>query len=678
MKIAFVLFTMLFHLSFLTAQDVKKYAETMKEADEYMLANDFKEAIPLLLSLKNSSDNSSNVDYKLGICYLHSNANVSLAIKYFKLAIVGISSSYNENDENERNSSQRTYLYLGDAFRLLNQLQNARTAYKNYSQILKSDDIAGIITVQKRIYECHMARALMLDPIPSKMSNAGNINSHGLSNYSGCISGDGNTLVFLRSMKFYEAIFLCKRSGINWSEPEEITSKIGSDGEFIPTGLNYNGTKMLLTSLTLISGNDIYECSLSNDKWSKAKKLTFQVSSQYNDCDAVYSHDDKEIYFSSNRENGFGGYDLYKSSKDESGNWSNVINLGKSVNTPSDERSPALLNDSRMLIYSSNASTGMGGFDLYYARINNNGDFSTSYNVGYPINTTGDDLNFKPINRFGDAVVSRYDANSAGDLDLFFVHYDSFSKFRKISVNGKMTVNGDQSWSKPIDLFFVDKNSGDTIQTASILSENYETMLYPGNFILNTSRNFSQPFVISTDTSLRDFELVSVISDAIVPDNKIDKIIVATDPVKINTPNILSSDTLIVKDILFNFNEYAIIGTEVLKLNDLLKKLSRCKGVSIRVAGYTDAVGLSAFNIKLAKQRAQEVKNYLLANGLANANISVDAFGSVNFVAQNTNADGTDNPAGRALNRRVEITINVKTPTLIIIHNNNITSQQNR
>lgn len=653
MKIAVIFFIFIFQVAALLAQD-NAYTAAMGEVDEYLLSNDYKEAVPLLLSMKKEGYEISNVEYKLGLCYIHNPAKITLAINCLTEASKGMSADYNESDLAEKNAPFITLLYLADAYRLNTQISEAIHYYKAYALTVTPDDIVAKMTVEKRIHECYIAKILISHPITTKFSNPGALNQ-GKANYNACISGDGNILVFVRSMKFYEAVFMSKRLPNGWSTPEEITTQLGSDGDFYPTGLNHDGTKLLLTCFSLLSGNDIYESTYDKNKWSKVKKLTFQVSSDFNDIDAVYSSDDKNIYFSSNREGGKGGYDIYKSSKDDEGNWSYVENIGSPVNTASDERSPAFSGNGSMMVYSSNSGDGMGGFDLFYARKTNSGGFTESYNVGYPINTTDDDLGYKPLPTAGEGLISRFDPHGQGDLDLLFLKTDSFSNFKKVPLSGSLSINGDRSWSTPLHLYFVDKKTGDTIQEKAILSESYQTTLYPGDFVLSTSRKSSQTFSIPADTSMHMYKLVTVIVD---PVNNV------SDVQKSNT---VIADTLYVNDILFDFNAYLISGKEGAKLKEIIQKLNKYQGVSVNITGYTDAIGFDGYNKKLAMQRALAVKKFFSSNGLSKAEIIAEGRGSINFVANNTNPDGSDNPDGRALNRRVELKVSVKSPVVIII-----------
>ena len=84
------------------------------------------------------------------------------------------------------------------------------------------------------------------------------------------------------------------------------------------------------------------------------ERLSKNINSRFFEMDASLSKDGKTLYFSSNRDGGLGGFDLYKSVLNEQGEWGEAINLGSNINTPFDEDSPALTNDGHTLFFSSN------------------------------------------------------------------------------------------------------------------------------------------------------------------------------------------------------------------------------------------------------------------------------------------------------------------------------------
>ena len=105
------------------------------------------------------------------------------------------------------------------------------------------------------------------------------------------------------------------------------------------------------------------------------------------------SVDEKTLYFSSNRPGGFGGLDIYRATKDSKGQWTNVKNLGPSINTEMDDDGPFIDYDGVTLYFSSKGRKGMGGFDVFKTTLDlKTNEWSEPFNLGYPINTPDDDI----------------------------------------------------------------------------------------------------------------------------------------------------------------------------------------------------------------------------------------------------------------------------------------------
>jgi outer membrane protein OmpA-like peptidoglycan-associated protein len=111
-------------------------------------------------------------------------------------------------------------------------------------------------------------------------------------------------------------------------------------------------------------------------------------------------------------------------------------------------------------------------------------------------------------------------------------------------------------------------------------------------------------------------------------------------------------------DVLFDYDKAALKPEAEEALKKVAVVLSQFPESKVTVEGYTDSKGGKTVNMQLSRERAQAVKDWLVrSGGVAMANISVKGFGEQYAIAPNKNADGTDNPLGRALNRRVSIIV---------------------
>ncbi len=222
------------------------------------------------------------------------------------------------------------------------------------------------------------------------------------------------------------------------------------------------------------NNSDIFISRKDGNFWLKAEPLNKNINTRANETFASVSADGKNLFFTSDRRGSLGGLDIYVSKKQSVGDWGQAENLGPIINTEFDEESPYLSPDGSALYFSSKGHFNMGSFDIFYSPLNKYGQFEECINIGYPINTTGDDLNYFPL---GDgkkgymALIN--DEKSFGQKDIYRIEilpYNvpkpiSKSKFDKDfiihltnSKNGKIiSILYDQKTDK----FIITNNSGE-------------------------------------------------------------------------------------------------------------------------------------------------------------------------------------------------------------------------
>jgi len=642
------------------AQEDRDYFEVLNEINEYISGNEYVEALPLLNNLINAGRRNENIYYKLGLCYMNSARGTSIAITYFENAAKNIKPHYDDRALSEKGAPIKTLLYLGDAYRLNNHVDDAEIAYKRYLALVKDHQPEKNIAL-KRINECQMARLFALKPIDVKFEKLGPAINTKVANYNSCLSGDGKTMVFTRKMKFYDGIFCSHRTLNGWTAAENITDELGSDGDFWPTGVSVDGKRLLLITYDKNKGFDIYFSKYKNDRWTKVKKLNDRVNTPFNDIDGVFGPDGKSIYFSSNRNSGIGGYDLYTCTIDAEGNCGTPVNLGDVINTEWDEMSPTFTDDGKVLIFSSQRRPSMGGFDYFYATRDAAGKWQNVYNIGYPLNTLGDDIGLSTMLHSNEGVFAKYDPNGNADKCIYKVKLSNFSHFNLVPISGEIRPTGGEMSFKGTNLYFVDENTRDTV---GIVEEpyagKYNIDMYPGNFKLLLVKNevplLSQSFSIPSDSlpfiaKAPEYQLVSN---------------VVAEPEKLRKGN-KGIDTAFVFDIFFDFNQAEIKLQTLAELNKLVTTLKRHKITGIEFIGYADSVGNEPYNKKLSESRAENVQKFFADHGISNHILSAMGIGAANFLAKNKNSDGTDNTNGRAYNRRVEIYITSVEKNLVII-----------
>lgn len=363
-------------------------------------------------------ENNANINYHIGVCYLNIPGQKFKSIPYLEKATLNASLKYRESTLNEVYAPLDAYLYLGNAYRIDNQLDTAIARYKTYLGMISEKSQVEKDYVNKQIESCLIAKEYMDNPVPVSFINMGSLINTSSSNYNPVLSGDGNTLVYMIKLPFYEAVFMSQKRGKNWSRPVNITPQLMSDGDQTITGISYDGKTILLAKADVFD-SDIYYSEFVEGQWSKSKSISKNINTKFWETEASFSADGKVIYFSSNRK-GDGTMDLYKSVLGTDGDWGMPVNLGEGVNTPLNEASPFVTADGKRLYFASQGHRGMGGYDLYFAEWNDT-SWTNPQNLNYPFSTTDEDMFFYPFKNGEIGYVYKILENGYGVYDIYEV-----------------------------------------------------------------------------------------------------------------------------------------------------------------------------------------------------------------------------------------------------------------
>ena len=364
---------------------------------------------------------NSNVKYLLGMCYNNILGQEYMGIPYLQEATQDINLKYKANKFSEKQAPYHSWFYLAEAYRKTNQMDEALKALeqfrslknfeKHYNLRITEDEITAMERA-KIIRDAELSiRALYFnEPI--------NTPEH---DYSGVISADGKMMVWVNSKSFYEAVYMSIREGDKWSMPALITPQIVSDGDLFPTGLSADGTMLLLAKTPKRGDKDIYYSNWDGMLWSPAQPVHGAINSGSDEIHASLSPDGSRIYFSSDRRGGEGGFDIWYSDRQPDGQWGEPVNMGPVINTDRDETSAYIAPAEGRFIFASQGHFNMGGFDIFRCELEVDGSWSQPTNYGYPINTTGDDVQFIPLNEGLAGLYARFTNEAIGLRDLWYI-----------------------------------------------------------------------------------------------------------------------------------------------------------------------------------------------------------------------------------------------------------------
>ena len=216
-----------------------------------------------------------------------------------------------------------------------------------------------------------------------------------------------------------EGLFTAHGAEGVWYRSSQLSVDPEMDNHVGAAFVSYRGDELLFTYCGVErhrQGCDLYRATRTgqDDAWRDPEAL--EVNDVAWDSQPCLSVDGKELFFASRRQ---GDADLYHCYRDEEGRWSTPENLGSVINTPGTEMAPFLHPDGKTLYFSSDRHVGMGGYDLFVSRRDEQGIWSEPVNLGYPINTPGDEINFMVAADGHTALISSIREGGFGGYDIY-------------------------------------------------------------------------------------------------------------------------------------------------------------------------------------------------------------------------------------------------------------------
>ncbi len=496
------------------SQEAYQLQELFMDAEAWFYFQDYKNSLPLYLRVHNAYPENHNVNYKIGFCYLNIDGQKHKAIPYLEKAAENTTFNFSNETFYEKEAPVDAIFYLANAYFIDNQIDKALETYnrfeekvKNRRTIFRRADF-DYEYLQKQKEKCRNAKELMSDPVNYTAENVGLPINTPQPEYNPVISGDGQTMVFTADKKFYTGVFMSKKQNGKWGPPINLLPQLGIDGDCETSSLSYEGDELYLYREDELDGN-IYVSYYNDGSWSEIQKLGENINTKYWESHAFISSDGQTLYFSSNREGGYGDLDIYKASRKADGSWGKPENLGKPVNTEWREDTPFLTEDENTLFFSSEGHYNMGGYDIFTSHRTKDG-WSEPKNIGYPLNTTDNDRFIVPYNNGKNAYYSRFNKKTGGQKDIYSYNLKELPTIDFIEVEGIMTY---QSPDKKIqENFTINVINTRTNDTLAVLepgkgSEDfaYKTPLGENHLIYETPQlQNNQQYIISKDYSIKE------------------------------------------------------------------------------------------------------------------------------------------------------------------------------
>jgi hypothetical protein len=462
--------------------------EILLEAESYFLYEEYSDALPDYLKLLKADPSNDNFNFKIGVCYQNIPYEKDKSIPYLEKAVKDINPDYRPSNIKETKAPIDALFYLGNAYRINNQLDKALATYIEFRKKC-NPDIFDISLVDDQIKTISRAKKLESNPIYFVAKNLGETINSRFAETNAVVSADESILIYNVKLQFYDAMYFSVKENGKWQEPVNIIPDLGVDGDVYATSLSHDGKELFIYRSDNYDGN-LYTSRFTDGHWNPIKRLNDNINTKYWESHASISSGGKTLYFTSNRKGGYGGLDIYTSTRTDitKDDWGPAVNMGPEINTPFNEETPFISEDGKTLFFSSYGHYNMGGYDIFYSSLLDNGKWSSPLNMGYPMNTSDDDLFFQPVKDGNFAYVCRYypDENY-GKTDIYRVEMFSSQHPRKFLLKGLVNIPNelkDEKFNLTIKL--VNNNNHDTIQRLVIESSlpSFKTNLIAGNYQL--------------------------------------------------------------------------------------------------------------------------------------------------------------------------------------------------
>ena len=406
--------------------------------------------------------------------------------------------------------------------------------------------------------------------------------------------------------------------------------------------LTIDNNTLYYTVCKYTKSNTYYNCDIFysenvNGEWGPIRSVGDKIN-QINTWESQpsISNDGKTLYFVSDRPGGYGGYDIYKSTKDEKGEWGYPVNLGPVINSKGNEKSPFIHPDGKTLYFSSDGWPGLGGFDIFYSRMDDNAKWSKPKNIGYPINSQDDEVSFFVSTDGTQGFFASNKLKGKGGWDLY-----SFDLYKEAQPDKVLFIKGTikaETVAEPIKARIELKN----LETKNISEIPMDTLT--GNYV--AVRPFNNDYVMTVKKEGYVYETKYI--------SKIDNIYKTPATVDLEIKPIELNKSYPINDIYFDFNKSDLSNESKAVLDQLIEFLIENKKIRIQIQGHTDNIGSDADNLKLSENRARSVFDYLISKEISKSRITYKGFGKTMPVATN------DTDVGRAKNRRTVFVITGK------------------
>lgn len=428
-----------------------------------------------------------------------------------------------------------------------------------------------------------------------------------------------------------EDLFISRKDNFGWSNAKELLGINTGDNEGSAT-LSRDGKRLIFSRCDCddcFGDCDLFMTTLLSDStWSTAVNLGTAVNSVSWDSHPSISHSGDTLYFASDRLGGFGLSDLYYTYRKADGTWAQSQNMGPVINTRNNDVSPFYHPTVDLLYFSSNGQLyNFGEFDIYKS-YKKGGKWTEPYNIGPLVNGLGSEFYFTIDSKSELLFYSQSTRQDLTKLDLYsFPLPMGAHPLATTQVTGTLT---DSLTGKPFVgiVSIIDLDEGVEVAPKFLKPD--------GSFHFNLINNRNYLLVIRGDDFFR-----------------LEEVFYLNGPLEINKVTESLAHKVKFESIEFDVGKHALKEEMYADLNRIVQFLYNNPTFKIQIAGHTDSFGSDEVNLRLSKERARSIYNYMVNfAGIKTDRVTSEGYGSSRPIIRNEVTE-TD----KRLNRRVEFKI---------------------
>lgn len=487
-KLILIILGVVFGATLLAQKSNKIFMNSFYDAVSYMSEDNYSAALDYWKKAEDKDPENPNVWYNMGVCYKNSSKDRELAIEYLTKSLDYANPNYVPSDHTERTVPLDCYLELGIALRMVGKYEESLEMLNQAKSVAESNNRAELAkSVDEEITITNNAKKVMVQKSCSRITvkNLGDVINSEYSDHSPVISCDGKTLYFtskrpnsINSTDDEKIYVSTKNNNGEWSAPSMLPSPINTKGNNESVvAVSQDGNQLFFfRSGSSLQGNLYVTEKSDNGSWGKPKQLSSDINSKYRESHVSVSPDGNSMYFTSDRPGGFGGLDIYVIKKLPNGKWSKPQLLPEEVNTPKDEEYPSVHPNGSILYFISKGHESVGGYDVYYSRINEDGTYSKAENMCSPINTPDNDICYSLSCDGKTAYVTGIREDSYGEYDIYEIS-DGSQDEDLIVYKGNVKY-ADNAIPKGVSVWVKDKTTGEDLGSYNVDETTGEYLCY--------------------------------------------------------------------------------------------------------------------------------------------------------------------------------------------------------